>query len=106
MSRADSGIVFTGSRADTPEPPDGEPAPSQLSIGATGSEQSAPTLAEESATVGGKVVSLSNGGSGRAGEGESAGEEDRLTVIPEEALGVGADEGISPGKFGCSVFNW
>ena len=82
MSRADSGIIFTGSRADTPEPPETD-TPSS-----TGVEQvAAPT--EEATTAGGKVWS---GG----GDGEVNNEDDKLTVIPEESsLGVGAEESKS-----------
>lgn len=95
LSRADSGIVFTGSRAETPEPVEEEEVSSahvenELSGGKAHVENELSahvengSRGEEDATVGGKVVSLS---------AEGGGDVDRLRAIPEEALGVGSDQG-------------
>ena len=91
LSRADSGIVFTGSRADTPEPVEEEEEEVVSSAGVESEAMlSGGSRGEEDTTVGGKVVSLSNGG---GGEGGGDGSSDKLKAIPEEALGVGADQG-------------
>lgn len=74
LSRADSGIVF---RADSPEV--GDDASSHVPADQV-------CGGEESTTVGGKMVSLSNG--------TVESEADKLKVIPEEALGAGAEQGM------------
>ncbi len=72
-----------GSRADSPELAEMEPSQAETpGKGGRGEE--------ESTTVGGgKVPSL---GSGTPEEAETGGEE-KLKVIPEEAFGVGVEEG-------------
>lgn len=120
MSRADSGIVFTGSRAETPEPLRAEtpepftgsraetpepieedeeaPAGAETAESAESVESVVPK-GEEETTVGGKVVALSNGSAGVEGgiaPGNSSAETadaDKLKAIPEEALGVGVEQG-------------
>ena len=88
MSRADSGSNI-GSRSHTPEiqDPIGQIPPNPDSEQAERGSLLRPQSSgeEESTTVGGKVVSLSNGA--------SEGEENSLRAIPEESLGVGSEAG-------------
>ena len=81
MSRADSGILF---RAESPEPPNDS---THTETRETRESVLPASKGEEETTVGGKVVSLSNGSSA---EGEDI---EKLKAIPEEAFGVGAEQG-------------
>ncbi len=72
-------------RADTPEPNEtsqnGEDRLEEVVVPSL-----PPPDLEEATTVGGKAVTLSNGGT-------EGGEATKLGVIPEESLGVGGEEG-------------